>query len=82
MCVAFAGWIGADSVQTLNKFAKNNELEKIKLYISMGANPDRCGQTILPEPDPPVSAVPHSHRSVKCAEALSVSTSESADKQR
>jgi hypothetical protein len=60
MCVAFGDWIGADSVQTLNKFAKNNELEKIKLYISMGANPDRCGQTILPEPDPPVSAVPHS----------------------
>jgi hypothetical protein len=28
-------------VQTLNKFAKNNELDKIKLYISMGANPDR-----------------------------------------
>ena len=40
------------TLQTLNKFAKNNELEKIKLYILMGANPDRRVHRLSPPPHP------------------------------
>jgi hypothetical protein len=52
--------------QTLNKFAKNNELEKIKLFILMGANPDRCVQRRLPPSAAPLFLL------VACAAAATV----------